>query len=86
MRKRVEIPTILKTGLTRFTSFEYKVVANPDRGVSEIDNVNYGTLIKIQLKRRRNTGDDGDEVTENNKSREYSSGANIEIEWRTGHE
>lgn len=56
MRKRVEIPTILKTGLTWFTSFEYKVVADPDRGVSEIDNVNYRTPVKIQLKRRRKHG------------------------------
>lgn len=56
MRKRVEIPAILKTGLTWFTSFEYKVVADPDRGVSEIDNVNYRTPVKIQLKRRRKHG------------------------------
>lgn len=57
MRKRIEIPTILKTGLTWFASFEYKVVADPDReGVSEIDNVNYRTPVKIQLKRRRKHG------------------------------
>jgi len=55
-KTRVEIPTILKTRLTGFTSFEYKVVVDPDRGVSEIDNVNYRMPVKIQLKCRHKHG------------------------------